>query len=152
MDHVLVKLHVFSPTEFGTRTTYRNLFKGLPYQDNSVAFIYAGELWEHFEYQGALELTKECRRVLKPKGVLRVCVPDGPEFWGRYLAIYQEEFSKPQAHRNAARLVEHVESFFKEICTRRVYLGSMGHKHKWQFDEVQLIDMFEQSGFTNVAE
>lgn len=40
--------------------------------------------------------------------------------------------------------------FFDDICTRRTYLGSMGHTHKWNYDEIQLIEMFEESGFSNV--
>jgi hypothetical protein len=40
--------------------------------------------------------------------------------------------------------------YFREICTRRVWLGSLGHKHKWQFDEVQLIELLERAGFTQV--
>ncbi len=146
----MVKLRIIPQTEFNKQTKYQNLFKGLPYPDNSVACIYSGELWEHFEHQDATKLTKECYRVLKSKGILRVCVPDGPTFWGKYLKIYQEELLKPRNERNAQALKNHVQMFFNEICTRKIFLGSMGHTHKWNFDEIQLIAMFEISGFSNV--
>ena len=81
---------------------------------------------------------------------LRVCVPDGARFWGKYLAIYQEEISKPRHARNARALKDHVQMFFNDICTRKIYIGSMGHTHKWNFDEIQLVEMFELSGFSNV--
>ena len=150
VDRMCVKLRLFPPTEFSSETTYGNLFKGLPYPENSISCVYAGELWEHFEYDDAHLLTKECYRTLKPGGVLRVCVPDGPTFWKRYLEIYEEEMSRPRSMRSAKPLKDHVQMYFNEICTRRILLGSMGHTHKWQYDEVQLVDLFESSGFTCV--
>ena len=149
-DNMMVKLGVFPASDFSSKTTWANLFKGVPYPDNSVACIYAGELWEHFEHADAYALTKECYRVLKPNGVLRVCVPDGPTFWGRYLEIYNEEMAKPRAEQQAKPLIAHTQLFFNEIYTRRRWLGSMGHTHKWNFDEVQLREMFENSGFSSV--
>ena len=150
LDDLMVRFRRIPPTEFSELTKYLNLFKGLPYPDSSVACIYAGELWEHFEHPDAFSLTKECYRVLKPKGILRVCVPDGPTFWGKYLHLYHEEMSKPRGHREAKALIEHTQMFFNDICTKKMYLGSMGHTHKWSFDEVQLIEMFEDSGFSCV--
>lgn len=149
-DNLLVKLKAISPTEFSSKTRYCNLFKGIPYPDNSVACVYAGELWEHFEYPDAEKLTREVFRVLKPKGVLRICVPDGAEFWGKYMSLLEEEMAKPPAQRSAKRLREHVQMFFNDICTRKKFLGSMGHTHKWNFDEVQLIELLENCGFSPV--
>ncbi len=93
LDRLLVKTGLIPPSEFGRDTKYQNLLRGLPYEDNTVACIYAGELWEHFEYKDAIKVTKECYRVLKKKGVLRVCVPDGTRFWGKYLTIFQIPFA-----------------------------------------------------------
>jgi len=53
---------------------------GLPYADNSVDGILASHLLEHFDCIFVVELLKECRRVLKPGGVLRVSVPDPQKF------------------------------------------------------------------------
>src|SRR5690606_17307485 len=150
LDQAFVKLHLLAATEFNRSTKYLNLRNGLPYRDGSVSCIYAGELWEHFEYADAARLTAECFRVLMPSGVLRVCVPDGPVFWGKYVELYNEEIAKPADARDPSRLVAHVQMFFDDICTRRIFLGSMGHSHKWQFDEVQLVDMLAQAGFRPV--
>ena len=150
MDRLLVKLGVLSPTEFGPNVKVCNLFRPLPYADRSISCIYAGELWEHFEYADAHRLTNDCFRVLAPGGVLRVCVPDGVQFWKRYLDLVATEVEKPQSERVAERIKAHVSMYFNEICTRRIWFGSMGHTHKWQFDEVQLIEMFETNGFINV--
>ena len=150
VDRALVRAGVLRRTEFGPQVTIHDLTKPLPYADGSIACIYAGELWEHFELPDAAKLTRECFRVLAPGGVLRVCVPDGAEFWGRYLDIYREQMARPRAQRNAAPLRNHVKLYFHDIATRRIVLGSLGHTHKWQFDEVQLVELFEECGFVSV--
>jgi SAM-dependent methyltransferase len=142
LDRLLVKLGVLSPTAFSTRTRVLNLFKPLPYPTGSVAAIYAGEVWEHFDYADAAKLTAECFRVLAPGGVLRVCVPDGQVFWRHYLRLIDAG--------DVAALRAHVSLFFGEICTKPT-IGSYGHFHKWQFDEPQLVDLFRAAGLEDVA-
>jgi predicted SAM-dependent methyltransferase len=151
LDRMLVRLGILSPTEFGPTVKICNLRKRLPYRDGSVAAIYSSEVWEHFTYEDALRLTRECFRVLAPGGVLRVCVPDGVAFWREYVQLHDAQMAAAPGSRSAALLRAHVQSYFRCICTKRIWLGSLGHLHKWQFDEIQLVDMFEQAGFINVA-
>jgi predicted SAM-dependent methyltransferase len=151
VDRALVALGLLPKTSFGPHILIHDLFKPLPFADNSVACIYAGEVWEHFEYADTERLTADCFRVLAPGGVLRICVPDGPTFWGRYLELYQAERAKPAGTRSAKAIRDHVDLYFREIMTRRVWFGSIGHKHKWQFDDVQLTALFEGVGLTDVG-
>ena len=150
LDRLLTKLGLLAPTEFGRQVKIHNLYKPLPFADNSVSCIYAGEVWEHFEYPDAVRLTAQCYRVLAPGGVLRVCVPDGPTFWRRYLDLFDEAIARPKPERSAQALHQHVAMYFREICTRQNWFGSMGHTHKWQFDEVQLVEVFESQDFSAV--
>jgi predicted SAM-dependent methyltransferase len=151
LDRALVRLGILPETSFGRHVKIHDLFQPLPYTDNSVSCIYAGEVWEHFEYPDAARIAADCFRVLAPGGVLRVCVPDGPTFWGRYLELYQEEQSKPLAERSATVLRQHVGLHFQNIMTRRLWFESMGHTHKWQFDDIQLSALFQEVGFTAVG-
>ncbi len=52
-----------------------DITKPLPFRDNSVDFILAEHVVEHISGPDALRFFDECRRILKPGGVLRVCVP-----------------------------------------------------------------------------
>lgn len=151
LDRTLTRLGVLSETEYGPHVKAIDLLRPFPWPSNSVACIYAGELWEHFEYADAVRVTAECFRVLAPSGVLRVCVPDGPEFWRKYLELFDRLSAQPREVRSAQPLRDHVALYFREICTRPSRFGSMGHTHKWQFDEVQLIELFESQGFRHVA-
>jgi predicted SAM-dependent methyltransferase len=150
VDRFLVKCGVLPPTEFGRNVTLHNLLKPLPFAAGSVSCIYAGEVWEHFEYADAARLTAECFRVLAPGGVLRVRVPDGVSFWRQYLNLVEAELAKPREEWSAKKVRDHVQMYFDHIQTRKSVLKSIGHKHKWDFDEVQLIKLFEDNGFRSV--
>ena len=150
LDHLLVRAGLLSPTEFGPWVRVHDLLKPLPFASGTVSCIYSGELWEHFELADAVRLTRECHRVLAPGGALRICVPDGAAFWRRYLEIYDEEMAKPTDARAAKRLRDHVQLYFNDIATRRIWLGSLGHTHKWQFDEVQLLQLVRDAGFAEI--
>jgi predicted SAM-dependent methyltransferase len=53
-----------------------NLLKGIPFGDNEVDVVYHAHVLEHFSPEDGKNLVKECFRVLKPGGILRVGVPD----------------------------------------------------------------------------
>lgn len=46
------------------------------FNENSVDFIYAGHIFEHFEYKESLNIIKQCQSVLKPFRTLLAVVPD----------------------------------------------------------------------------
>jgi predicted SAM-dependent methyltransferase len=47
-----------------------------PFADASFAFIYSEHMIEHVPYPAGLAMLKECYRVLKPGGVIRIATPD----------------------------------------------------------------------------
>lgn len=53
-----------------------DLTRGIPLQDASCDVVYHAAVLEHLRRPAAAALIVECRRVLKPGGVLRVGVPD----------------------------------------------------------------------------
>lgn len=76
----------------------------LPFDDNSISFIYSEHVLEHFRFDIAVELLAESYRVLQPGAVIRTVVPDAdyrtyeaPEpvgYPGRALA-----FNHPNKHK-----------------------------------------------------
>ncbi len=50
--------------------------KKLPFQDESFDFIFSEHMIEHLTFTQAFDLLRECHRVLKPNGVLRIATPD----------------------------------------------------------------------------
>lgn len=64
--------------------------KGLPFEDNSVHFIFTSHFLEHLTYFEGQNLIQECFRVASPGAIIRVVVPD----IGLFVQKYQEKDSK----------------------------------------------------------
>lgn len=62
-----------------------DLQKPLPFPDETFDAVYHSHVLEHLRHDRALPFLKECHRVLKPGGVLRVAVPDLESLAGLYL-------------------------------------------------------------------
>ena len=67
-----------------------NLRKGLPYPDNSFDVCYHSHVLEHLKPHNGECFIKECLRVLKPDGILRIAVPDLEAIVRGYLRTLEE--------------------------------------------------------------
>ena len=67
-----------------------DLRRGLPFEDASVEACYASHVIEHLPSQAAGPLLEECRRVLRPRGTLRLVVPDLEEVTRAYLQALEK--------------------------------------------------------------
>ena len=47
-----------------------------PFQDGTFSYIYSEHMIEHVPYAGGASMLKECHRVLKPGGKIRISTPD----------------------------------------------------------------------------
>jgi SAM-dependent methyltransferase len=64
------------PDGRGVPVRFADLRDGIPYPDESFDAVYHSNFLEHLDRPDAQALLRECRRVLRPGGVLRVVVPD----------------------------------------------------------------------------
>jgi len=69
--------------------------KSLPYKD--VSFIFAEHFIEHLAYDAALKLMRECRRVLRDDGVLRLSTPNLAWVWFTHYRLQAPEEEQVQA-------------------------------------------------------
>lgn len=60
--------------------------KGLPYPDKTVDGIYSEHFFEHLSQTEGSGFLRECRRVLKPGGVVRIAMPDLDTIIDRYVS------------------------------------------------------------------
>ena len=151
LDRALTSIGLISPTEFTRETACYDIRRGLRESDGSVSCIYCGELLEHLTRDEGERFLRECFRVLEPGGVLRLRVPDNYEFWRQYVAEFEQQ--RCQANGSTSGEIPHarwVEMFFRDICVRRPWLGSMGHFHKWMYDELSLGSVLSGVGFVEV--
>jgi predicted SAM-dependent methyltransferase len=148
LDRAAVALRLIPPTDFHG-VTFARLDRRWPWADGSVSTIYAGEVLEHFTEEGGRFFLRECYRVLRPGGLIRLRVPDNAKFWGHYVAEYQAVRALPRGEWHT-RHSRWVGMFFRDIAVRRTW-RSYGHFHKWMYDEVSLVLAFESAGFRDVA-
>ncbi|MGA7648773.1 MAG: methyltransferase domain-containing protein, partial [Terriglobales bacterium] len=109
--------------------------KRIPYPDASVACIYSSHTFEHFSYEESRAVARECFRVLKHGGILRIVVPD----LGIMVRDYLADTADPLAsHRFVSRL----------LLTANVRdLVHAGAHHKQMFDARSLVHMLQEAGF-----
>lgn len=108
----------------------------LPHPDNSVDFIFSEHFIEHVTKQQAVILLKECYRVLKPGGVIRISTPDLQEL----INWYQKD-----------RLVNMHGVWEPKSCCDMVNEGLTFWGHKYLWDSTELYKYFLIVDFSSVS-
>jgi len=72
-----------------------NLLTGIPYPDNTFDVVYHSHILEHFSKKDGEFLIKECYRVLKKGGTIRIVVPDLEQIIRLYLKFLEENRANP---------------------------------------------------------
>lgn len=67
-----------------------DLRQGIPYPDSTFNVVYHSHLMEHLTKHEALDFLKECYRVLKLNGIIRVVVPDLEQITCIYLRALEK--------------------------------------------------------------
>jgi len=58
------------------RIAYLDVTRPFPFPDESIDYIYSEHLIEHIPYESGLRMLRECHRVLRPGGRIRIATPD----------------------------------------------------------------------------
>lgn len=115
-----------------------NIKNDLPDEDESVDFIYCSHVLEHFEKKETISILKECRRVLKERGVIRIVLPNLSKIIKNY--------------KNADSFNREYFGFDKDL-----YVGFFGkikkmfiRGHQWMYDKKSARELLIESGFRNI--
>lgn len=145
-----------------------DLRNGIPFSDRSFDGVYHSHFLEHLDREVAPAVVRECRRVLKPGGTLRVVVPDLECRILRYCAsmdqlnvghsevIDEHEMAigdifeqvvrtVPATLREQKPLVQAIERFLLGTAAAR------GEVHKWMYDRFTLPAVLTRCGFIGAA-
>ena len=121
--------------------------RGLPYADGSAAYVYSSHLIEHLSRSQALDFVRECRRVLRPDGIMRVATPDLEKIVGAYMAADPQREGEPtRADVMMAELgmFHELQATFAQRLTHRVASASY---HQWLYDSESLVRLLGKGGF-----
>lgn len=116
-----------------------DLCKSLPFEDGSVDFIFNEHFLEHLSVEQGVFFLKECFRVLKKGGVLRIAMPHIKPVLDRY---YNDKW------REEEWLEKFGYTFIKTKC-EVVNVGFRYWGHQWLYDEEELKRRLNEAGFTN---
>ena len=147
-----------------------DLRKGIPFEDNTFDVLYHSHFIEHLHQKVAGEFLKECRRVLKVSGIIRVVVPNLEMLCREYLDTFQllagtestvpgamEKHeqnirnllsqmvaSEPGGTAEQGRFVRNLERFIRGDTSRT------GDIHRWMYDKYTLQKLLLIADFKDV--
>jgi predicted SAM-dependent methyltransferase len=99
----------------------------LPLKDKSVDYIYCSHVLEHFEKYETLDILKDCYRVLKKGGVIRVVLPDLKKMIKNYKSA--EKFNR---------------DFFGYEKDKKSLLNLFVRGHHWMYDENSISELMKK--------
>lgn len=95
-----------------------NLSRPLPLPSNKYELVYSSHLLEHLNYDQAIAHLKECYRILKPGGILRLSTPDLINMCREYISMRDTS-----SHENAETvLIELLDQITRSYSGGRAYL------------------------------
>ena len=145
-----------------------DLRRGIPFPEASFDLVYHSHFLEHLPKALAPAFLQECSRVLKPRGLLRVVVPDIRYWAEKYLDSFGEMSrqvrSLTQHEKTVEDLigqlvhVEHSSTREQRLAIRlieRIVRGGTdqtGELHRWMYDLFTLRSALQEAGFSNIQE
>ena len=106
-----------------------DLTRGIPFPDYAFDVVYHSHFLEHLSHTNAQQCLKECYRVLRPQGVLRVVVPD----WENVVRLYFEALE--QAAAGSAEWAENYEWLVLEMIDQMVRTSQGGEMRNHLFQK-----------------
>jgi len=130
----------------------RDVRKKLPFDDESINFIYSSHLIEHLRKDEAEKVLRECFRVLKRGGLIRLVVPDLELMARNYLkeieGIKNNKGGKKE-HLPSERFLDILGMGEKTRTPFVLKIFSSG-RHKWMYDQSALTALLKSCGFVSV--
>jgi predicted SAM-dependent methyltransferase len=121
-----------------------NLLNGIPYPDNSFDLVYHSHVFEHFSKKDGVFLIKECFRVLKRGGIIRIVVPDLEQIARNYLRTLELAIDNPNDEKINANYNWMVIEMYDQ--TVRNKSGGMMAEYLFQDNIVNENFVFERIG------
>ena len=130
----------------------------IPIQDGAASAVYSSHLLEHLSRGTAQELLRDCYRVLKPGGVLRVVVPDMYLISKRYVSIVEQLAARHLGLTDSVDFLSNtmtvadVSSAFAAEYYDPDPRRQRAFGHQWMYDKWSIQAALERVGFQQVRE
>ena len=119
---------------------HHELDYGIPFDDNCIPAIFSSHFFEHITQMDANRLLRECFRVLKPGGTIRVVVPSLDEEVARIRqAVRQYEAGDVSA----------IQAF---VTSNGVGYTNKYDNHRWMYNFAEMREALRRAGFVQITE
>jgi len=146
-----------------------NLLRGIPFEDATFDVVYHSHFLEHLEHDAAIDFLRECYRVLKPIGILRIVVPDLEALTLAYRQAIDRLDRSGETPATEAAHEKSIAALFDQFVRRRSsgptaqkkWVGTIeallrgnaaetGEKHRWMYDRHSLSRILTRIGFGSI--
>ena len=130
--------------------------KRFPFDDSSIDYIFHEHLIEHLDYHQGQFMLRECFRVIKPGGRLRIAAPDFAYFVGLYQdditpeqQFFLDEYIRFNSTLWSADLM-HVNGNKAVFVVNHCFSAQWGHRFMYDFST--LSDAMRSVGFVDITQ
>jgi predicted SAM-dependent methyltransferase len=117
-----------------------------PFEDGTFANVFSEHMIEHVQLAGGIAMLKECFRVLRPGGRLRIATPDLQflvDLLRRDKSILQEEYLQ-WSNREFIQA-----EAINDVIVLNNYVRDWGHL--FIYDQQTLMNIMQDAGFSNIT-
>lgn len=114
---------------------------GIPLENHSLEGIFTEHCLEHIPFHSCQFVLKECRRLLRSQGTIRIVVPDAELYLRLYHQAKQGEtvqFPNSTAQETTAMM-----------AVNRIFRN---HGHQFAYDAETMMALLENAGFTDIQQ
>lgn len=123
-----------------------DITKDFPMNPDSIKYIFAAHFIEHLNFEQGLKFVKNCYKVMKKGGIIRLSCPDLELWTKKYykndLDFFKKYYDFTKDTNKLSELKTKGEIFMSQLH---------GWEHKWGYDFESLKDILERVGFLNVV-
>ena len=128
------------------KVAYLDATRRFPFNDDVFDYVYSEHMIEHIEHEGAVFMLRECFRVLKPGGKIRISTPD--------LKVYTGLHSKEKTASQKFYIDWVIQNLMPEVdYCEEVFLINNAFRawgHQFLYDRETLRATMARAGFEDI--
>jgi predicted SAM-dependent methyltransferase len=125
---------------------YLDATQPFPFESGTFDYIYCEHMIEHISWKNGQKMLKECHRVLKPRGMIRIATPDLAVILGLYstcLSAEQRHYIDWMVQKELPDVSEHKASFVINNAFRN-------WGHQFIYDDELMAHALSLGGFVDI--
>jgi len=127
---------------------YLDCTERFPFPDHTFDYVFTEHQIEHIDYLAGQHMLRECHRVLKPGGKLRIATPNLANILGIY-TDNKTDIQKRYIQWSVDRFQKHI-GIYSDTFVINNFFRSWGHR--FIYDPQAMKHALETVGFTNVQQ